>query len=236
MRQRILFASLLLLLARGNFAEGHGFSVTLVGNTIVATSGANTVNGLSDQLFVEEMLGSPTFYSASHGSVGSFSQANGFPAGSSLRIDFNGALWYSNGNGATPADLDTMMQPYVTFGSPLLSIDGASGPQTGFAVTGSSHSPTWSVLLKPAATLTEVPLGVYGWSYTISGSGPGGPFEPSLPLVVAFATDGFFGSQLEPAYLDVFHAAVPEPAACGLAAMGLGALFFARKRLRRKPA
>lgn len=234
-----LFVGMLTLVSCGTIAEGHGFNMFLINNMITATSGNNTVGGLSSQLFVEEIFGADVFYSAGHGAPSRMTAVDsGFPSGSSVRIDFNGALWYSNGSGATPANLDIMMQPYKVFGSPLLSLDGASGPQTGFAVSGTnSHELTWSVLLKPGATLTEVPQGVYGWSYTISGEGPGGPFEPSLPLVLAFTTDGFASSpSLEQAYLDVFNAAVPEPAACGLAAMGLGALFFARKRLRRKAA
>jgi len=236
MKRFVLFALLACLTICGNRAAGHGFGVQLIGNKIVADSGSNTVNGI-DQLFVETIVGSPTFYFASDGGIGGMNAGNGFPAGSSLRVDFNGPLWYSAGSGAAPANPDILMQPYKVFGSPLVDIDGASGPQAGFPIGGtSSHEFTWSLLIKPAATLTEIPPGVYGWSFTVSGTGPGGPFEPSLPLVIAFATDGFTGSQLEPAYLDVFNAAVPEPAACGLAAMGLGALFFARKRLRRKAA
>jgi hypothetical protein len=247
MKRFALFTGLLSLVCYGSLAEGHGFNMYLVNNQITATSGANTVNGLSSQFFVEEFGGSPTvYYYGEHGSPSRmFGSGSGFPAGSSVRIDFNGALWHSTGSGAAPANLDIVMQPYKGSDPQLTMIDGASGPQLGFSVTGTnSHELTWRLLLKSGASLDELPSGVYGWSYTISGGAPGGPFEPSLPLVLAFTTPDFAvlsdgvtrNPLLDPAYLDVFYAAVPEPAACGLAAMGLGALFFARKRLRRKAA
>src|SRR5262249_24736466 len=56
---------------------------------------------------------------------------------------------------------------------------------------------------------SAIPSGVYGFAYRVTGtSGGGTPFEPSVPLVVAFNTPDFSGADLTSAQQAVFNSAL----------------------------
>ena len=206
--QRAIFSTALgISLTAASLAWGHGFELSLVGNNIDPDI----------ELFTRALTAANT---ANHGGVEATFAFN------SLRIDFNGPLWFSDGGPAVPAPGGTTLA--ATFGS-TVSVAGNSPPQDGFPVSGTnSHEIGW--LLSNAGGLTP---GVYGLAYTASGSGNAGPFTPSPPLVVAFHTLDFnLDPDLSTAQDFVFTAAVPEPATASLAAAGLAALLFVRKRSR----
>lgn len=210
---RIRFAAIFLMtVCPASWVYGHGFTLTLDNNTITPT-------------------GSPYFSrvltaanEATHGGVevdGTLAAAN-----PSLNVEFLGGLWFSDGGPAVPAA--TSMMSLNTVSSLSVTIAGNSGPQAGFPVSGSdSHEILWALL-----GVNPTP-GVYGLAYSVGGSGTGGPFNDSPPLVVAFHTLDFnLDPDLAAAQAAVFAAAVPEPGAVLLMGAGLATLaLVARKRL-----
>jgi|GEM_PF-5296009 len=235
-----LFCALALVAVSHSLAGAHGFSVQLIDNRLVASPGSHTIDG-NQQLFVEALVGAPpyTYFSAGDGGVGGMTAGNGFAIpGSSLEIKLTSPLWFSDGSGAgaAPAPLDVQLEVFKEFGNPLATIDGTPGAEFAIPVSGNNtHELTWSLVLRPGASLTSIPAGVYGWSYTIYGSGPGGDFEPSSQLVLALATNNFsLPGGIAEEYRKVFAAAtavaVPEPSSLGLLCAGVGVLLVVRRR------
>jgi hypothetical protein len=188
-------------------ASGHGFGLNLVGNAIQAESEVPTI---SPHLFTEQFVAaSDTIVHSDHGGV----EADmGFSLPSDkISVEFLGPLWYSAGGPAVHADTgftlnatsyDTSVVPNTVLGA--LNITGSTPSPGAFPVVGDDdHSIGW--ILSGASS---IPAGVYGFAYRAIGSdGNGVPFEPSVPLVVAFDTPDFSGN-LAGAQQAVFNAAL----------------------------
>lgn len=97
---------------------------------------------------------------------------------------------------------DTSVVPNTVLGT--VNITGSTANPGSFSVVGDDdHSIGW-ILSGSSST----PAGVYGFAYRVTGTGGGGiPFEPSVPLVVAFDTPDFSGD-LAAAQQAVFNAAL----------------------------
>jgi hypothetical protein len=203
-----VIASLLLailLLCRS--ASGHGFGLNLVGNTIEAESEVPTI---SPHLFTEQFVtASDTILHTDHGGVEADTGFN-LPS-DQLSVQFLGPLWYSDGTPALHAALgftlnatsyDTSVVPNAVLGT--VNITGSTANPGSFPVVGDDdHSIGWIL-----SGSSSIPVGVYGFAYRVKGTSGGGlPFDPSVPLVVAFDTPDFAGN-LAAAQQAVFNAAL----------------------------
>ncbi|MEX2113716.1 MAG: hypothetical protein WD845_11055 [Pirellulales bacterium] len=226
MRWRYAFLFPLVLACSASLAWGHGFNLSLTGNSLGATSNSYPANGnpyLFGEVF-EEVLGELT---TDHGAAG----ASLFGTGKELSFEVLGPLWYSNGNPAVAArDGLSLLVEGDRPGFPgSIEIDGASSYIDGYAISGNtSHeflSTLTADLLAPFSVADE---GVYGIMYRVKGSPVGGsPYEPTAWLVSTWMTPGFFPgsdplaptSPLNLARNAIYSAAiaVPEPSAIALA-------------------
>jgi len=188
-------------------ASGHGFGLTLVGNTIQAESEVPTI---SPHLFTEQFVAaSGTVLHTDHGGVEADTGFN-LPS-DQLNVQFLGPLWYSDGIPALHAvagftlnatSYDTSVVPNTVLGT--VNITRSTANPGSFPVVGDDdHSIGWIL-----SGSSPIPAGVYGFAYRATGtSGGGSPFDPSVPLVVAFDTPDFSGN-LAAAQQAVFNAAL----------------------------
>jgi hypothetical protein len=188
-------------------ASGHGFGLTLADNTILAQSEVPTI---SPHLFTEQFdSSSSTQVFSDHGGVEADAGFN-LPL-DKLSVEFLGPLWYSSGGVAFHADTgftlnatsyDTSVVPNTVLGT--LNITGSTANPGSFPVVDDDdHSIGWIL-----SGSSAIPAGVYGFAYRVTGvSGGGSPFDPSVPLVVAFNTPDF-SSDLAGAQQAVFNAAL----------------------------
>jgi hypothetical protein len=218
-------------------AHGHGFSLSLSGNTLVGTSGDFPGNGNS-RLFNDSLLDILGEWKSNHGGAGS----NLFGTNKELAFDVLGPLWYSTGGVAVPAAVGVSLQmadAQVGFTGPSITLDANSTITAGYPISGNtSHE---FVFTLDGAALHE---GVYGIAYSVRGNPVGGnPYVPTQLLVATWMTPGFDPGQdplnpespLQLAQVAIFNAAtvVPEPSSIVLAVLGAVALGFFRWRRSR---
>ena len=219
----MILAALVAVSAESAF--GHGFSLSLQGNALSATSNDFPGNG-NPHLFLTELQSLGGQLRSTHGGAGS----SLFGSGKTLSFDVFTPLLYSNGG--VPADVAPLGAEMTIESANLtgsITIDRDSLFTAGYAITGnSSHEFLWTLVSSGA-----LPEGVYGVGYRVKG-GPaaGGAYDPSPLLVATFMTPGFFpgndplapDSPLSLATGAIYQAAinVPEPSTWAL--LGLGAL------------
>jgi hypothetical protein len=222
-------------------AWGHGFSLSLSGNNLSASSNSFPANG-NQYLFGEafdDVLGELV---TDHGAAG----ASLFGTGKSLTFEVLGPLWFSNGNGspATPArDGLSLVVEGSRPGFPgLIEIDGASTHVAGFAISGNTSHEFLSTLTDdPSLPFAAADNGVYGIMYRVIGSPVGGaPYVPTPWLVSTWMTPGFNPgndplsptSPLSIAQRAIYTAAVavPEPSTIALAAAAMIGMVMLRRR------
>jgi hypothetical protein len=223
-----VFLSLLVLAGLAATAFAHGFSLSLMGNSLVATSNDFPGNG-NPHLFLAELSAGLT---STHGGAGSTL----FGTGKSLSFDVFGPLWYSSGDG-NPAQLaatgiSLLMESASLTGS--IAVDRDSTFTAGYAITGNtSHEFLWTLQAG-----FPVPEGLYGLAYRVKGSPTGGdPYDPTPLLVPTFMTPNFEpGDPMNPespvslARAAIYAAAVPEPSSLVLAAVAaIGATIAGRR-------
>ncbi len=232
------FALALLTLISASPAFGHGFALSLSGDSLIATSNDYPGNG-NPLLFFAELSFSSGFLRSSHGGAGT----SLFGSGKSLSFDVYTTLLYSNGTddpaGPAPDGVSMQIESQNLFGS--ITIDNSEVFTPGYKISGNtSHEFRWTLTSSGA-----LPEGVYGVGYRVKG-GPesGGEFDPTPLLVTTFMTPGFNpgsnplapDSPLALATAALFTAAtnpVPEPSTWALMGLGAAGLFVARRRKRR---
>lgn len=225
-------------------AWGHGFSLSMSGNALTASSNDFPANG-NPHLFnasFEDLLGE---LSSDHGGAGS----NLFGTNKSLSFEVLGPLWFSTGNGspATAArDGLSLLVEGARVGFPgTIQVDGASTHINGFAISGNtSHEFLSTLTADPSLPFAAADQGVYGIMYRVIGSPVGGaPYTPTPWLVSTWMTPGFNPgtdplsptSPLSLAQNAIYSAAiaVPEPSTIALAGAAiLGLAIFRRRRNR----
>ncbi len=215
-------------------AHGHGFSLSLSGNTLVGTSNDFPGNGnarLFNEVF-DEILGE---WKIDHGGAGT----SLFGTNKQLAFDVLGPLWYSTGGVAVPAAVGVSLQmadQQAGFVGPSITLDANSTITAGYPISGNT-SHEFIFTLDGAASHE----GVYGIAYSVRGNPVGGnPYVPTQLLVATWMTPNFDPgedpldpeSPLQLAQVAIFNAAstVPEPSSIVLAAMGAMALVFFRWR------
>jgi hypothetical protein len=232
---------LLLILALAGstqVAHGHGFSLSLSGNTLVGTSGDFPGNG-NARLFNADLADLLGAWKSDHGGAG----AGSFGINKELAFDVLGPLWYSTGGVAVPAAVGVslaMKDQTGVFAGPSITLDGNSTATAGYPISGNtSHE---FIFTLAGAELHE---GVYGIAYSVRGNPVGGnPYVPTQLLVATWSTPGFDPgnepldpeSPLQMAQLAIFNAAttVPEPSSIVLAVLGAAAVGFFRWQRSRK--
>ncbi len=190
-----LTAAVIVTMLFGRLAEGHGFELDLVNNTIEAHP--EDQDNFSDHVFFAPLnqANAHNFFT-DHGGVEAESGIN--PGSDTLQITFLGPLWYSNGGAAQRASSDLTLEAtsYDDFGGQLgnpVDITGTSNSPGTFPVAGDdAHSIDWELF--NSASSPAIPQGAYGFAYRVEGYKNGDlsmPFEASDPLVVVFNTSGF---------------------------------------------
>jgi len=244
MRWFVFWICLFSLACGAPAAWGHGFSLSLSGNALVASSNDFPANG-NQYLFGESFEDVIGELITDHGAAGS----NLFGTGKELSFEVRGPLWFATGNGnpATPArDGLTLVVEGTRAGFPgLIEIDGASTHIDGFAISGNTSHEFLSTLVDdPMFPFAAADQGVYGIMYRVTGNPVGGsPYEPTPWLVSTWMTPGFnLGtdplsptSPLSVAQNAIYSAAVavPEPSTFVLAGAAILALvIFQQRRVR----
>ncbi len=241
MRWFVLSTCLLSLVCAAPSAWGHGFSLSLSGNTLAASSNDFPGNG-NQYLFnasFEDVVGD---LSSNHGAAGS----NLFGTGKELSFEVRGPFWFATGNGAPAAparDGLSLLVEGTRAGFPgLIEIDGASTHIDGFAISGNSSHEFLSTLSDdPLFPFAAADQGVYGIMYRVVGNPVGGSaYEPTPWLVSTWMTPGFNPgtdplsptSPLSLAQNAIYNAAVavPEPSTIMLAGAAVLALALIRRR------
>ena len=166
MRTKCLF--LVLALAGSTpVAWGHGFSLSLSGNTLVGTSNDYPGNG-NPRLFNEtfDVIGGEL--TSEHGGAGN----SPFGTNKSLGFDVAGKLWYSDGGLAVPAanGISLLIEDQQAgFVGPSISIDANSLVTPGYPISGNLADEFIFTLSGGV-----IPEGVYGIAYSVRGNPVGG--------------------------------------------------------------
>jgi hypothetical protein len=219
-------------------AWGHGFSLSLSGNTLNATSNDFPGNA-NPNLFgavLEDVLGE---LSSDHGGAGT----SLFGTGKSLSFEVRGPLWFSNGGAATPARDGLSLSVEGTGGA--IAVDGDTNALAGFPISGNtSHEFLFTLLADAGLPFGAADNGVYGIMYRVIGSPTGGSaYEPTPWLVSTWMTPNFNPgndplsptSPLSLAEKAIYTAAiaVPEPSTMALAGVSLIGLVMIHWRRRK---
>ncbi|MGD9644607.1 MAG: PEP-CTERM sorting domain-containing protein [Pirellulales bacterium] len=219
---------------------GHGFTLSLSGNSLTAISGEppSDNNQLVFITKLEDVLGE---LQAGHGGAGG---GAAFITDRHFSFELGGPLLYSNGGAAVPAAAGVKMtiigqQPGF---AGQIDLDGDDGPASGYAISGrTSHE----FIFKLSST-GDLPDGVYGVLYRVLGgpgtaaSPTGAPFEPTPWLLSVYTTPDFDPDPLNPnpavdlAARELWAAAVPEPASVAMLGGGLAVVIGAALRGRRR--
>jgi hypothetical protein len=241
MRWFVFSMCLLSLVCAAPSAWGHGFSLSLSGNTLNASSNDYPGNG-NPFLFGEGFEDVGGDLASDHGGAGS----SLFGTGKTLSFEVLGPLWYSNGGAAAEARDGLSLLMEGSGGS--IEIDRDTNYLDGFAISGNtSHEFLFTLLAEAALPFSAADNGVYGIMYRVKGSPTGGsPYQPTPWLVSTWMTPGFNPgtdplsptSPLRMAQNAIFSAAtaVPEPTTlasslCGvLVASAFGWCRHARRR------
>ncbi len=190
-----LIAMLLLLAGTASQAWGHGFSLFFSSSTALGASSNDYPANIgqyppsgNQYLFNDIFLDIPGYgWKSDHGGAGSLD----FGIDKSLSFDVYGALMYSPGSGASPADAGVSLlimgaQPGFAGSA---TVDGTSDFTSGFAISGeTSHE--FEFTLQTSGD--PIPEGVYGIAYSVKGHESEGPDYTPTPLLVAtWSTPGF---------------------------------------------
>lgn len=244
-RFKNLTMAMLMLAGTTSPAWGHGFSLFLTSPTSLGASSNDYPGNITQfppdgnqYLFNDDFLEILGNWESEHGSAGS----TNFGTGKVLSFDVHGALMYSPGAGASPADpgISLLIEGAQLGFAGSATVDGTSVFTSGFNISGNTSHEFLTTLQTSGI---PIPEGVYGIAYSVKGhASEGADYTPTPLLVATWNTPGFYpgddplapDSPLSIAMSAIYAALVPpvpEPSSFVLLAFGaVGAAGWAWRR------